>query len=339
MNIQKHNFTGSVESITTTYSGDFLGEYLAAALTSGKTLNDGAITIKPNVKYKEVLKVLDDNNIIRDASCDFDPITSGDDRLSLTESILTPKELQVNLQLCKKDFRSDWEAVSMGYSAFDELPQNFSDFILAHVAGKIAESVEKNIWQGDDDGATAATALFDGFEQLVTSSTINIGSTTVTSSNVIDFLGGMVDAIPSAVYGKEDLLLYVPNNVYQAYVRALGGFAVKAYGTAGSESAAASVGANGVDNKGTTFHSMESQLSFDGIPLQRCPGMSSNRAFAGQKSNFFFGTGLVSDHNTVKLLDMADLDGSQNVRVISRFTAGVQVGIASDIVHRTASAS
>ena len=78
---------------------------------------------------------------------------------------------------------------------------------------------------------------------------------------------------------------------------------------------------------------------FDGIPLQRCTGMSGNRAFAGQKSNLFFGCGLLSDHNTVKLLDMADLDGSQNVRVISRFTAGVQVGVASDVIHRTASDS
>ena len=331
MNIQKHNFrditgSGSVETITTSYSGEWAGEYLAAALLSGKTLNDGAITIKPNVKFQEVLKVLDDNNIVRDGSCDFSAITSGDDRLSLTESILTPKELQVNLELCKKDFRTDWEAVGMGYSAFDNLPPTFADFILAHVAGKIAESVEKNIWQGDDDGATAATALFDGFETLVTSSGINIGSTTVTSSNVIDFLGGMVDAIPSAVYGKEDLMIYVPNNVYQAYVRALGGFATN-------------VGANGVDNKGTTFYQMEQQLTFDGIPLQRCTGMSGNRAFAGQKSNLFFGTGLLSDHNEVKLLDMADLDGSQNVRVISRFTAGVQVGVASDVIHRTASAS
>jgi len=29
---------------------------------------------------------------------------------------------------------------------------------------------------------------------------------------------------------------------------------------------------------------------------------------------------------------MADLDGSQNVRVIMRYTAGVQYGIVSDIV-------
>ena len=63
--------------------------------------------------------------------------------------------------------------------------------------------------------------------------------------------------------------------------------------------------------------------------------MSSNRAIVGQASNLYFGTGLLSDHNEVKLLDMADLDGSQNVRVIARFTAGTQVGIAADAKHFT----
>jgi hypothetical protein len=40
----------------------------------------------------------------------------------------------------------------------------------------------------------------------------------------------------------------------------------------------------------------------------------------------------MSDSNEVKILDMADLDGSQNVRVIMRFTAGVQYGVVEDIV-------
>ena len=60
--------------------------------------------------------------------------------------------------------------------------------------------------------------------------------------------------------------------------------------------------------------------------------MPDNHMVAAQKSNLFFGTGLLSDHNEVKLIDMADLDGSQNVRVIMRFTSGVQYGIVDDIV-------
>ena len=312
----------TTNSITTTYAGEFAGEYIAAALTSGKTLNDGAIAIKPNVKFKEVLKNVSLTDAIKDATCDFDPTST----VTLTERVLQPKELQVNMQLCKSDFRSDWEAISMGYSAHDNLPPKFSDFIIGHVSAKVAESVENNIWQGDDDGSGSHT-LFDGFEQLISSSALSgVGSSTVDSGNVITFLGKVVDNIPTAVYGQEDLTIYTPNNVYQAYVRALGGFA-------------SNVGAAGIDNKGTTFYGMNEGLTFDGIKLQRCPGMSSNRAVAAQASNLYFGTGLLADHNEVKLIDMADIDGSQNVRLVMRFTAGTQVGIVADAIHRTASAS
>ena len=53
---------------------------------------------------------------------------------------------------------------------------------------------------------------------------------------------------------------------------------------------------------------------------------------AAEKSNLFFGTGLLSDQNEVKVIDMADLDGSQNVRVVMRFSAGVNYAVGSDIV-------
>jgi hypothetical protein len=52
---------------------------------------------------------------------------------------------------------------------------------------------------------------------------------------------------------------------------------------------------------------------------------------AAQKSNLFFGTGLLSDYNEVRVLDMANIDGSQNFRIIMRYTAGTQFGIGEDI--------
>jgi len=305
-------------TITTNYQGEFLQEYISAMLLSGKTLNEGAITIKPNVKHKATLKSLDLTGAIADASCDFTDTGS----LTLADVVIEPKPLQVNMTLCKADFRDDWEAVSMGYSAFDSLPPNFASYITGHIAAQIAETVEKNIWNGDDSAASGNN-LFEGFEQRLTSSTITgVGATTIDHTNVISFLDGVVEDIPSAVYGAEDLMIYVPNNVYRAYVRALGGFV-------------ANVGAAGIDNKGTTFYQMEQRLTVNGVPIQRCPGMSDNRAIAGRKSNLYFGTGLVSDMNEVKLLDMSDLDGSDNVRFVSRFTAATQVGIAADAIHRT----
>jgi len=304
-------------SITSTYAGQFAGEYIAAALLSGATLNNGGITIKPNVKYKEVIKkVATDSNVIKDATCDFTDTAT----ITLTERILQPEEFQVNLELCKKDFHSDWEAVQMGYSAFDNLPPAFSDFLIAHVAGLVAEKTEQNIWQG----ATADAGEFNGFVALATAdaSVIDVVGTSVTAANVIAELGKVVDAIPAALYGKEDLYIYVSQNVARAYVRALGGFG------------ASGLGANGVNAEGTQWWN-NGALSFDGVKLFVANGMTSNYMVAAQKSNLFFGTGLLSDHNLVKLLDMADLDGSENVRVVMRFTAGVQYGIGSDIVLYT----
>jgi len=58
---------------------------------------------------------------------------------------------------------------------------------------------------------------------------------------------------------------------------------------------------------------------------------------AAEKSNLFFGTNLLSDLGSAsaKLLDMQDLDGSDNVRIVLRFAAGVQYGVSQDIALYT----
>jgi len=302
--------------ITTTYAGEFAGKYISAALLSASTIENGGITVKPNVKYKEVMKKLSTDALLKDASCDFDPTST----VTLTERILQPEEFQVNLQLCKKDFVSDWEAISMGYSAFDNLPPSFQDFLVAHVAAKVAEKTEQTIWAGTN----ATAGEFDGLVTLATADAdiIDVVGTSVTAANVIAELGKVVDAIPSAVYGKEDLYLYVSQNVARAYVRALGGFG------------AAGLGANGTNAQGTQWWN-NGALSFDGVKIFVANGLGDNYIMAAEKSNLFFGTGLLSDHNLVKVIDMADIDGSQNVRVVMRMTSGVQYGIGADIVLYT----
>lgn len=308
-------------SITTTYAGEFAGQYISAALLSGQTLDRGNIEIKPNVKYKEVIKkVADDGNVIKDATCDFTDTAT----ITLTERILQPEEFQVNLEFCKKDFRSDWEAIQQGISAYDQLPPKFSDFIISHCAGLVAEKTEQNIWAG----VNANAGEFDGFTVLMAADSdvvdaSNGAETSFTSSNIVTLLSNVVDGIPNAIYGKEDLKLYVPPVAWQAYIRHLGG-----YGANG-------LGAQGYDNKGNQWWNNNASLSFEGIEVVYTPGMPTDHIVAAQKSNLYFGTGLLSDHQEVKVLDMADLDGSQNVRVIMRFTSGVQYGIGSECVLLT----
>jgi hypothetical protein len=64
-------------------------------------------------------------------------------------------------------------------------------------------------------------------------------------------------------------------------------------------------------------------------------GANAGTIIAAEKSNLFFGTGLTSDFQEVRVLDLAEIDGSQNVRIVMRFTAGVQYAQVTDIVLRT----
>jgi hypothetical protein len=309
-------------SITTTYAGEFAGKYISAALLSGSTIANGGIEVKPNIKYKEVIKRIATDGIVKNATCDFDATST----VTLTERVITPEEFQVNLQLCKKDFKSDWEAVQMGYSAFDSLPPSFADFLLAHVVSKIAEKTEQNIWKG----VNATAGEFDGFLTLAAAdaAVLDVASPAsggVTAANVIAEMGKVVDLIPASLYGKEDLYLYVSQSVARDYVRALGGFG------------ASGLGSNGTNNLGTQWFNNGS-LSFDGVKIFVCNGMTNDYMMAAQKSNLYFGTGLLSDQNEIKVIDMADIDGSENVRVVARFTATVQYGVGAEIVLYTPAA-
>lgn len=304
----------TTDIVNSSYAGESAGKYISAALLSGNTIANGGLTIRPNVKFKEVVKRLELDGITKNGSCDFNDTST----LTLTERILEPKELQVNLELCKQDFRSDWEAISMGYSAFDNLPSSFQDYLISYVAAKVAQKNEQNLWAGVDGEGS-----FDGFSTLLAADTDlpaaqAITGTTVTAANVVAELGAVVDAIPSALYGRDDLFIYVSQNIFRAYKRALGGFQANGQGAAG-------VGSQG-NNQDINI------LYFDGVKIFMANGLAANTAIATTKDNLQFGTGLLSDHQEVKVLDMSQLDGSQNVRIIMRFTAGVQYGVVEDIV-------
>ena len=305
----------------TTYAGEAAADYIAAALLSARTLDNQLVTIKPNVKFKEVIQKVDVASIVSDASCNF--VSGG--TVTIDERILEPKELQVNLELCKQEFVESWNALQLGYSAFDEIPRNFNDFLVSYVGGKVAEKTEQDIWSGDSSvngefggfeaalSASAATLLTSAVQPARANGDGAIVSGSISSTNVIEKLQNVYDTIPSTVYGKEDLVLYIGSKTARAYQSALSS------GSAGSFNNQLNVG--------------EKPLNFQGIEMVLCPGMSDDKIVAAQKSNLFFGTGLLSDHNEVRVLDMANLDGSQNYRVIMRYTAGTQFGVGSDIVY------
>ena len=306
---KKYNFA---ESITSSYAGELAQAYISAALLSGKTLSEGLIQIKENVKYKGVLKTLSSTGLITAQACDF--VDAG--TVTLAERVIEPENLQVNLELCKQPFREDWEAMQTGGLRVDAvLPPNFETYLLLHVAGKIGQDVENNIWQGDKTGA----GTFASFDGLFTQS--QVGTFVPAAQKVTNALNPLLPAevlavfelmkleIPTQLLFHPDLRLYVSPGVASAYIHALGAQNYQFESFVGVK-----------------------PLNYDGIQIEVANGMANDELMISLNTNFFFGTNLMGDMNEAKVLDMSNLDGSDNVRVVYRFTGGTQIAIGEDVV-------
>ena len=105
----------------------------------------------------------------------------------------------------------------------------------------------------------------------------------------------------------------------KAYVRALGGFG------------ASGLGANGVQANGTQWYNNQG-LSFDGVPIFVAQGLASNTAVMTYKENLWYGCGVIGDNAEVKILDMENLDGSDNFRFIMKLSGDANYGVVEDIV-------
>ena len=279
---------------SSSYAGEHAGLYISAALKQAKSLE--YLTVRENVNYKEVVNKVAGANLVKDGTCDFNEQSAA---LTLTESVLEVEQFQVNLDVCKKTMLSDWT-----YTQQDD----FMAYAASYLADSIADSVENSIWQG-------ATSTSGQFDKLATGSmtSSSAGGAFISGSgtgNIITELGTLVSNIPTAVYGKDDLYIYMNKKTYRLYISAISALSAFPFN-----------------------HMGQYTPEFEGIKIAVCPGIADNVMYAGQRSNVFFGTSLSSDLTEISVLDMANLDGSQNVRMVARWTAGVQVGVASDFVY------
>ena len=296
---------------TSNFSGKAAGFYISAALKQANSLD--YLTSIENIKFKSNIQRMAGSGVVADATCDF----TGAGTLALTEKVLEPKNLQINLDLCKSTLLDSWEALQMRAGAGAPPPASFDDYVISYMGEIIAEATEESIWTG-----TAVAGKFNGFNGAVTGLLLpGVDATVVqdaatgayTAANVIANLQAAVAAIPTAVLGKEDLHIYMNQKTYRYYISAISTLGyVNAYNMNGDYSPV-----------------------FEGYKIAVCNGMIDNQVVIAQKSNMFFGTDLLSDATRITLMDMAALDGSDNMRLVARYSAGVQPGVGADIVRQS----
>jgi hypothetical protein len=302
-------------NVTSNFAGKAAGFYISAALKQATSLD--YLTTMENVKYKSNIQRMAGSTVVRDATCDF----TDHGTLALTEKVLEPKNLQINIDLCKKTLLTSWEALEMRAGAGAMPPVSFEDYVISYMGEIIAQATENSIWSG----VAATNGEFAGFLGTATGYLLpGVDATVIQSSasgayaagniiaNLQTLTADMAANVP-AILRKEDLHIYMNPKTYAFYVSAVSTLGyVNAYNMNG-----------------------DYEPVFEGYKIAVCPGMVDNQLVAAEKSNLFFGTDLLSDATRIQLMDMSLLDGSDNVRVVARYSGGVQTGVGADIVRQS----
>lgn len=288
--------------ITSNYAGQAALPYVAPAILSGDTIANGYVEVLENVRYKANLRKFG-GVALQAAGCEF---SNSGGSLTLDDVVLTTTALQVNEQVCNKDLRQAWEAEQMRGQSSNS-PADFQAFAAQYVAAKVAEGVERNLWQGNydfTDGGSPTYTSFDGICKLIVDGTpghedLLTGATT--SSTILSRLTTLAADIPDTIAGQPDTKLFMSRAMKQLYFTALAG------------------------TSELTFHAAEAANFFNGYEIITPNGMPNDTFIFSQKENLYFGTDLLTDHIEAAVLDLMGVTGDDVTRIVMKFSAGVQI--------------
>jgi hypothetical protein len=295
-------------TVNSNYNGTVAGEIVGKAFKEADTIAKGLVTVLPNIPVKTSIRKIDYGNGRQDFSCGFTPAGS----VTLNEVVLEPKKIKNEAEICKEDFRNVWDTATMGFSAHnDNMPVDEEQALLVEILADTAQATDANIWTGDatNDGE------FDGFIPLwLADATVIDVATPIApaKATIIAEIESVLDAVPIALRRKTDLVFAVSPDVALAYTQAL-----------------VSAGIN------SGFGGADMELRYGTYKMEVINGLPPATMVVYQKKNLYFGTGLLSDHNEVRIKDMDETDLSGTVRYKMVYTAGVQYVRGNEIVLYT----
>jgi hypothetical protein len=287
-------------SLTTTFAGEVAGGYLSAAFLSNESLQH--LTVKTQIPNKlKIRRIQDDGTTFTEPACVFTPGGT----VTLNERTIQLVDLSYPRELCKLTFLADWEALAAQNGNINSV----SDALIMTMMGKIAEINESMVWNG-----TASANSYAGLiTQIDADNTVNFVANPVAidATNVIPKIQLLIAELPVSVKrASEKPIIYMGNDVWEAYMYAQIGAGFATYLTTGPEV----------------------QKTFMGLyEIAVCPGMPANTMIFAQKSNLWFGTNELSQWNSIDVIDMEPVNLDKTVRFNATFFAGTNYGWGNEI--------
>ena len=270
------------------------------------------------VKSAETINIMDTDAIFQDgSSCGFN--ASG--LTSFTQRTVTVGKIKVNEALCMKDLEAKYlqKALPAG-SMYDSMV--YSEEYSKRKAEKIAQQLERALWQGNTASVDVNLNKFTGLISLITTAgatVVNANSvafhgvveTAITASNVISIFDDIYKAIPAQVVDKDDMAIFCGMDTFRTYTVALK--------TANQFHYTVDQKANGeFILPGTTIKV---------IAVQGLNG--TNDIVASRISNLFLGTDLLNEEERFEIFFAKEAD---QIRYVAEFKMGVNFAFPDEIV-------
>ncbi len=294
------------------YAGTAAVPFVAPAILSADTIANGYCSVLDNVRYKTNLRKVS-GGTVEARSCDF--ATNGS--LDISDVQLTLTELQVNEEICNHELAQTWAAEQMRGN-YAGVPGDYEQYLAQYVASRVAEDVEKNIWQGKydhTDGSTSGTGvpvLFDSIMSAYvagagTNETLLAGAFTAatpgsgTDTGIATQLAALVADLPDALIGDPNTKIYMSRKTFQLYFQFLA-----------------------ADNNNPVLATQMAKfyLGYEII----CPaGFPDDTLLASRVDNLYFGTNVLTDHVEARFIDLRNTTGADLTRILMMFDGGTQI--------------
>jgi hypothetical protein len=224
-------------------------------------------------------------------------------------------------QVCQFDLEQSFVSLQMAAgSNGDFTVANFFNYYWSEMANAVNGQIESLRWRGDILSATPALALCDGYEKALTAgltaltdTVINGGTGPITTFSGVGGLGAKLEAafalVPASISSRTaDLRIYMPTQLVNIYRLGV---------------------ATGNTN---AFITQDLSLTYLGIKIVVCPGMSNNRFVITLKDNLIYAFDGEGDPSDLRAVNLSDTVAEPVIRTRANMKVGFTYVNGSDIV-------
>jgi hypothetical protein len=285
------------------YRGTELTEFFTRAMYKKNAVD--RFTILPNVKDKFGANFLNFNGTVLGVDgCDFNPNVN----LDLTDKVLNVETYSIDFEECVATFEQSYLADELRAGANNvDFPASFEEWLFTKLPEQIGDELERKAFTelvaeaGADLNVIAQTIL------------------PITTTNAIDEIGKVYNAIPGELFGNPELVIMMNVNMWKTYLQSAFDTSVPQLITDGIK------------------------MTYLGIELVPAPidnlalggGLADNVLLAGKLSNFIRATDLLSDDAELNLIDLRQTTGDKKIRVVGRLKFKCTYAISQEVVLAT----